>query len=77
MAVSIADAVNESICINAVLMMVSIGKIIAYFTVLVGEEISCKQSLSVWLFGMFLHDVKIKNIRDHSYMVCVSPTKNH
>ena len=42
MAVSIADAVNESICINAVLMMVSIGKIIAYFTVLVGDEISCK-----------------------------------
>lgn len=59
MAVSIADAVNESICINAVLMMVSIGKIIAYFTVLVGEEQSCKQSLSVWLFGMFLHDVNI------------------
>lgn len=57
MAVSIADAVNESICINAVLMMVSIGKIIAYFTVLVGEEQSCKQSLSLWLFGMFLHDV--------------------
>jgi len=59
MAISIGDAVNESICINTVLLFMSAGKIIAYFTVLVGSEPSCKQSLTLWLFGMLVHDVSL------------------
>jgi hypothetical protein len=25
--------------------------------VLIGSEVACKQALTVWLFGMFVHDV--------------------
>ena len=56
-AMSVSDAVNESICINTILLLVTAGKILIYFSLILGKESSCKFSLNLWLFFMFIHDV--------------------
>jgi hypothetical protein len=57
MALNIHDAVNESICINTVLLIISIGKILTYFFLLLGSEKSCNGELTAWFLFMFFHDV--------------------
>jgi hypothetical protein len=57
MALSMSDAVNESICINTVLLILSVGKILTYLSLLVGNEKSCDTQLIYWFLLMFIHDI--------------------